>query len=266
MVKTGSKDFILTGAQSGVLYVSSLPVEKNVLLGIARKAAPFVSAFKYLSICSGRLTVRNQSSRLIGLPDRSVDYVFTDPPFGDFIPYAEVNQINELWLGEPTDRSEEVIISKSAGRTVDDYRAMMADVLKETRRVLKDGAKATMVFHASKAAVWEALRAACAEAGFKVEAATSLDKTQASFKQVVSGGSVRGDPMILLGKGDLPPSEARSKTLLREAVAEAEGDQARDGRKIYASYVGKCLTGGVAVEYDAKTAYDLVAQMTGAAR
>ena len=28
VVKKGSKDFVLTGAQSGVLYVSSLPVEK----------------------------------------------------------------------------------------------------------------------------------------------------------------------------------------------------------------------------------------------
>ena len=28
--------------------------------------------------------------------NNSIDFVFTDPPFGDFIPYAEVNQINEL--------------------------------------------------------------------------------------------------------------------------------------------------------------------------
>ena len=34
VAKHGSKDFVLTGAQSGVLYISKLPVEKNVFKGL----------------------------------------------------------------------------------------------------------------------------------------------------------------------------------------------------------------------------------------
>ncbi|HEX7095582.1 MAG TPA: DNA methyltransferase, partial [Acidimicrobiales bacterium] len=45
VVKSGMKDFVLTGAQSGVLYVSSLPVEKNVIDGVRRKIDTFRSAF-----------------------------------------------------------------------------------------------------------------------------------------------------------------------------------------------------------------------------
>lgn len=40
----------------------------------------------------------------------SIDFVFTDPPFGDFIPYAEVNQINELWLNHTTDREKRLLV------------------------------------------------------------------------------------------------------------------------------------------------------------
>ena len=33
VAKKNAKDFVLTGAQSGVLYISKLPVEKNIILG-----------------------------------------------------------------------------------------------------------------------------------------------------------------------------------------------------------------------------------------
>src|SRR6202034_787652 len=45
VVKKNQTDFVLTGLQSGVLYVSGLPVEKNVLEGITRKGKSFVDAF-----------------------------------------------------------------------------------------------------------------------------------------------------------------------------------------------------------------------------
>ena len=100
VVKKNSKDFVLTSAQSGVLYISSLPVEKNIIIGAERKIKTFFNAFKYVNTCSGKVNVVNQSSEMLNLDDKTIDYLFTDPPFGDFIPYSEVNQINELWLGK----------------------------------------------------------------------------------------------------------------------------------------------------------------------
>ena len=267
VVKRNSKDFVLTGAQSGVLYVSSLPVEKNIFTGIARKLRHFEEAFDYLNNCSGRMEVYNTSSQRLTQKDCSVDYVFTDPPFGDFIPYAEVNQINELWLGEITDRKIEIIISQSQNKTVDTYRHMMAEVFSEMRRVLKDDANATVVFHSSKAAVWNALCVAYSDAGFSVEAAASLEKAQASFKQVVSDGSVQGDPLILLSKGSCAKSDNSpnsSIAVLDEAIADETSDSEWSERRIYAGYIGRCLKRGIAVEYDAKAAYSYIAKRAGA--
>lgn len=259
VAKKNSKDFVLSGAQSGVLYVSSLPVEKNILLGIKRKLKYFEDAFEYLSECSGRLDVCNTSSRRLSLSDHSVDYIFTDPPFGDFIPYAEVNQINELWLGSTTDRTDEIIISSSQKKDISCYQTMIADVFREMHRVLKDGAHATVVFHASKANVWNALRSACSDAGFSIDAATSLNKEQASFKQVVSEGAVQGDPLLLLSKGSTAVSESPSRAVLDEVISGTEKNE----RQIYADYIGKCLTRGIAIEYDAKSAYEYIAQKIG---
>ena len=33
----------------------------------------------------------------IALPDNSIDYVFTDPPFGENIYYADLNYLVESW-------------------------------------------------------------------------------------------------------------------------------------------------------------------------
>lgn len=266
VVKKNSKDFVLTSAQSGVLYISSLPVEKNIITGIKRKLKYFEDAFAYLNRCSGHIDVFNESSQHLAQPDRSVDYVFTDPPFGDFIPYAEVNQINELWLGELTNRTDEIIISHSQKKDVSCYQKMMTDVFHEMERVLKDNAFATVVFHSSKAVVWNALRVAYSDSGFSVNATTSLNKCQASFKQVVSEGSVQGDPLILLSKGNGLHSSSYSQAVLDEVIENDDSNTMKGERQIYANYIGKCLKLGITVDFDAKAAYDYIARKTEVVR
>lgn len=264
VVKKNSKDFVLTGAQSGVLYISSLPVEKNIITGIKRKLEHFEKAFEYVNHCSGHVEVINGSSQKLTQPDCSIDYVFTDPPFGDFIPYAEVNQINELWLANKTDKKSEIIISNSQNKDVICYQKMMTEVFSEIHRVLRDEGNATVVFHASKAVVWNALCAAYVDAGFKVETTSFLDKNQASFKQVVSEDSVQGDPLILLSKGKTSRQKFAAYEILDEAIAEQVDHQYTDKRHVYAVYISKCLERGVAVELDAKTAYAYISNSIGA--
>ena len=58
-------------------------------------------------------------------------------------------------------------------------------------RVLRPDGHATVVFHASKPAVWEALGEAFRTNGLSVKATSVLDKQQVSFKQVVSEGGTR---------------------------------------------------------------------------
>ncbi|MEY8354933.1 DNA methyltransferase [Lachnospiraceae bacterium 54-53] len=258
VVKKKSKDFVLTGAQNGVLYISSLPVEKNILVGIERKIKIFERAYKYINDCNGNVEILNASSEVLDIDNDSIKYVFTDPPFGDYIPYAEINQINELWLGETTDRCREIIVSPAQNKKVDDYGEMLKTVFKEISRVLRRDGLATIVFHSSKADVWHELRASFENANLLVKNTSILDKTQSSFKQVVSDISVQGDPVILLGKGEGVHEDTPSIEILDETIKKALSEGNKDVRNIYSRYLTSCLDRGVAIMLGAKEAYEYV--------
>ena len=258
VAKKNARDFILTSAQSGVLYISKLPVEKNIVLGLGRKVKPFAQTFEMLQNCTGHVTVRNASSTNMAEGSDSVDFVFTDPPFGDFIPYAEVNQINELWLRQVTDRKDEVIISPSQGKDIQTYQNLLTQVFCEINRVLKPNHYASIAFHAAKAKVWDVFSDAVSRAGLQIVLTNILDKTQASFKQVVSDGSVQGDPLFLLQKssGKRQASPLTDGEVLRSLVAEHRSDPEFDNRKCYSRYVNRCLELGIDVKMDAKQVYE----------
>lgn len=258
VVKKGQPDFVLTGSQSGVLYVSGLPVEKNVIEGIARKAKSFIGAFSLVQGSRSKVFVHNTSSEKLPLRAASVDYVFTDPPFGGYIPYAEANQVNELWLDRTTNRAAEIIVSPAQGKTVDRYARMMGSVFCEISRVLKPDALATVVFHSAHAEVWKALTSAYAGAGLSVRATSVLDKIQASFKQVVSEVAVKGDPLLLLSKKAARRGRSAEATQIAdEVIARAYllEPSERDPQRLYSRFVGACLAQGVEVALDAREFY-----------
>lgn len=264
VVKDGESDFVLTGAQSGVLYVSGLPVEKNILLGVKRKITSFLQSFELVSGSRSQVEVCNASSTNLSLADGSIDYVFTDPPFGDFIPYSEINQLNELWLGTITNRKDEIIVSTAQGKDVDTYGQMMGNVFNEIARAMKPDGKATVVFHSAKAAIWRALSLAYSTAGLSVEATSVLDKIQASFKQVVSTVSVKGDPLLLLSKkrnGDLISEIQTSEQAFHEVVERAHleaNPQEREPERLYSRYAARCLELGIGVSLNAGEFYKKV--------
>ena len=203
VAKSGQPDLVVTSAQSGVLYVSGLAVEKNLIAGLRRKLSTITRAFELIHGRRSRVEVRQSSSCSVDLPSGSIDYAFTDPPFGGNIPYSEVNFLNEAWLERYTDRTEEAIISTTQNKALVEYRRLLTAALAEHHRVLKRDGKLTLVFHSASAKIWRALQGAYTDAGFAVECAGVLDKTQGSFKQVTTGGAVRGDPLLLLRKSSV---------------------------------------------------------------
>lgn len=228
VAKKGQKDLVVTSAQPGVLYVSGLPVEKNVFSGLRRKLNTISRAFELTHGHADTVRVYNGSCLTVDLPDESVDYVFTDPPFGGNIPYSEVNFVNEAWLGQMTDSGEEAIVSNHQGKTVDDYQNLLLRAFREVNRILRPSGKATVVFHSASARVWNALRDACDQAGLRVARTSILDKTQGSFKQITAQGTVRGDPLILLSKDATGPNRAAGQVwvvtddLVRQASLSAD--------------------------------------------
>lgn len=130
---------------------------------------------------------RSSATDLSWLPNASVDYVFTDPPFGANLYYADCNIVWEAWLGSITDTSEEIVVNRSlptgdGGKTLDDYQQLLSAAFIEVKRVLKPDARASIVFHNADDQVWSALLAAASSAKLLQTDVSVLDKTQRSMK------------------------------------------------------------------------------------
>lgn len=174
---------------TGTLYIPQLSSEANVLEVMRNKIRQLRSYYESLGKQSDQPpAIRlGSATRLSGIPDASVDYVFTDPPFGSNLFYADCNLIWESWLGGLTPHQEEAVVNRSrdtakGGKTVADYESLMTKSMREIFRVLKPGAWATLVFHNTDPAVWRAIQSAAEVAGFQIEDAGALDRKQQSHK------------------------------------------------------------------------------------
>lgn len=258
VAKKTSSDFILTGAQSGVLYISNLPVEKNIFLGLQRKLKIFEDALKLTYNSRSEVYFFNKSSLNISLPNESIDYVFTDPPFGDFIPYSEINQLNELWLGKTTDSKQEVVINPAQNKDIETYENLMKGVFRELSRVTKAHSWCTVVFHSAKAEIWQSLSRVFSINRFMPCKAAILDKVQSTFKQTNSYVSVKGDPLILLSKSvEQPANKFLTSDEVLESVIESipfnDDNEKRIVTKRYSEYIRICIENGIPVTLNANS-------------
>ncbi len=172
-----------TNVLGGTLYVSSLRYEFNVFGLWRRKVSAVRRFFESCTDLRAETIVTQGSAAVLPYADGSVDYCFTDPPFGANIIYSDCSLLWEAWLGDLTNRDEEAVMSHS-GKGLDEYAAIMESAFREIHRVLKRGGAATVVFQNTDSSVWEALVAAAVDAGFAIENVEVLHKSQPSFKGV----------------------------------------------------------------------------------
>ena len=192
--KSNGKKPVLTGNQSGTLYFPSLPVEKNVFLGIRKNKLDIV--LRSLSQISNNQVIQTGDASSLSVPSCSVDYIFIDPPFGKNIMYSELNYLSESWAGVFTNSKAEAVESRSQGKKIDDYRQLMTAAFREAFRVLKPGRWITVEFSNTQAKVWNSIQTSLQESGFVVANVSALDKKQGSFNAVNNSTSVKQDLII----------------------------------------------------------------------
>lgn len=177
-----------TNVLSSTMYIASLSYEFNVFSLLRRKIRSMIDLYRAMQAFPGSATVYQAPAQALQhVPDGSVDYVFTDPPFGSNIFYADSSFLWEAWLGQATDTELEAVVHQSqrtqhGGKSLQDYEKLMADAFAEIARVLRPNCWASVMFHNSSDEVWSALQRAIESAGFEVAAAVAFDKSQPSFK------------------------------------------------------------------------------------
>lgn len=187
---------------SGVFYVPSQIAEISIKYRFERKLTQISNTFSTLSFKSGDAIISTGSTEMLSIPDSSVDYIFTDPPFGENIYYADLNFLVESWHNVYTDVFPEAIIDRVREKQIPDYQRRVHNCFSEYYRVLKPGRWITVIFSNSKASVWNAIQVALQQSGFIIASVSALDKVQGSFKQVTSTTAVKQDLVISAYKPD----------------------------------------------------------------
>ncbi len=238
---------------TGVFYVPSQIAEADPFKAYSNKLKRLISAFSQNHAVSGSSMVSTGSATRLNLPDNSIDYVFTDPPFGENIYYADLNQIIEAWHGVFTDVSSEAIIDRVRDKGLHQYQSLIRRAFSEYFRVLKPGRWMTVVFSNSRAAVWNAIQLSLQQAGFVVAEVSALDKKQGSFKQVTSTTAVKQDLVISAYK---PNGGLEQRLSERGAAPESAWDFVETHLQQLPVTKGTSGTLEMVVERDPRRIYD----------
>ncbi len=219
--------------QRGTLYTPPNHREYNAFrwyLGKIRNLQAGYAAIAVEAKSPWRALISTQSSHLLDMPSESVDYIFTDPPYGGVVQYAEANWIWEKWLGLATDWwPNEVIVNEQRGLDHVTWRTRLQASMREAYRVLKPGRWLTLCFHGSSLE-WESVQDLMTEVGFAAdlgETAVTIETREKSQKQLTSENSVQRDLVINFRK-PRPGEAGGSRVVIPEgADAKTFSDLAR---------------------------------------
>lgn len=147
-------------------------------------------------------TVRQGSATAIPLPDGSVPYVVTDPPYYDAITYADLSDFCFVWLKRMlgdlypdlfrwplTPKAEECIADPGPPppglqpKTREFFENTIERALAECHRVIRPDGVAVVLFAHKGTAGWEALLNALVRAGWTVAASWPIETERAARMQ-----------------------------------------------------------------------------------
>lgn len=224
-----SRGAMEAGAWMTGFYVGETYIENNVFHYFRNRAAKVISGktdflsqknrldrlpdngrvktiFEFKPISTGYL-IDTQDTKNLKYPDNSIDYIFTDPPYGDSVPYFEQSIIWNTWLNHDVDYENEVVISDSKVRQKDSaaFELDIRACIKEIWRVLKVEHYFSITFHSISGEEWYALLHGCLVCGFTLHEIEWLTQKTFAPRQLNRKMTVKGDLLITLKKIDVKP-------------------------------------------------------------
>lgn len=121
-------------------------------------------------IIYGKININNL---LEYLPNDSIDFIITDPPYGGLVQYADLSNIWLVWLKHydiyyNPDIAGEITV-KPGIQEIDEYSRRFTDGIKNLYNVLKPNGKIVFTFHNKDLKIWNAFLISISKAGFKIE-------------------------------------------------------------------------------------------------
>jgi DNA modification methylase len=130
--------------------------------------------------------IKGTATDLSFIPKESVDYIYTDPPYGNKIPYLDLSAMWNAWLDfdvTEEDYQMEAIEGGEHHKTKDDYNNLIAKSIEEMYRVLKYDRWLSFVFAHKDPEFWHLIIETCEKCGFEYIGAMPQKNGQTSFKK-----------------------------------------------------------------------------------
>lgn len=143
---------------------------------------------------------KGTATNLSWIPKESVDYIYTDPPYGKKIPYLDLSVMWNAWLDlEVTEKDyqEEAIEGGEHNKSKDDYNRLISESIKEMYRVLKFDRWMSFVFAHKDPEFWHLIIETAESCGFEYIGAVPQKNGHTSFKKKQNPFTVLSGQLII---------------------------------------------------------------------
>lgn len=143
--------------------------------------------------------ILNGDSANLPVPNETIDFIVTDPPYFDYIHYSELSDFFYAWLSPVLKDEYAFFESDSSGREnevqqtdAEKFSKLLGNVFGEGKRVLKPEGKMAFSFHHSRTEGWIAIANAIKQSGlmvidvFPIHAELMASTPKASAKEPIS--------------------------------------------------------------------------------
>jgi putative DNA methylase len=160
------------------------------------------------------------SSVSLELPDDSIDYVVTDPPYFDSVQYGDLAAFFHVWLRRllPEDASWDYALTESAidqqSNGDGQYVSVLSGIFKECHRVLKHDGRLLFTFHHWNPKGWAALTLALRRAGFILVNRYVVHAENRASVHIANQNALLHDVILVLA-----PTESPGRTAWQQLLA-----------------------------------------------
>ncbi len=144
--------------------------------------------------------IKGTATNLSFLENETVDYIYTDPPYGKKIPYLDLSVMWNGWLDlevSEADYELEAIEGGEHHKSKENYNELMTKSIKEMYRVLKFDRWMSFVFAHKDPEFWHLIIETAEKCGFEYAGAVPQKNGQTSFKKRQNPFTVLSGQLII---------------------------------------------------------------------
>lgn len=218
------------------------------------------------------LLLNGDSSHLPDIPDETVNFVITDPPYFDNIHYSELSNFFYVWLrsylqhpyftDEHVPTQQEAIANTGMDKGEHEYEELLSSVFKESARILKQEGKLIFTFHHTKWRAWWTVFKAITNAGLQVVDYFPVMSEYKVNPHIRNKQALDMDIVLICAKKhSSPPLSLQPQDVLNRVIEDLHsGISTSSDNKLFLHFMGELLKTASSLQEKRKISYDWFAQ------